>query len=323
MKRRDFIGLVGGASVAWPFGLRAQQPLETRRIAFVHSGIPAAKLTETGGTLWIRRFYEELRTLGRVEGTNLVVERFSAEGSPSRFGSLAAAIVSRKPDVIISNFNVLVKALMTATDTIPIVGIMGDPVAGGLVASLARPGANLTGVSIDAGPGIAAKRLQILKEAMPAATKIAFLLGSRAEEERSGVALMTKMLTEVNEAQLRGAFIGLSEQHVEAALISDSGSFLASRAMIVELAAKYRLPAIYAYRDFAEEGGLMSYGPELGDLAKRMANDVHQILNGAKPGDIPVYLPSKFELVINLKTAKALGLAIPPLLLARADEVIE
>ena len=320
MKRRHFIGLAGGATLAWPLGLRAQEP---RRIAFVHTGIPAAKLTETGGTLWIRRFYEESRVLGRIEGPNLVVERFSAEGSTSRFATLAATVVSRKPDVIICNNNALVKAIMSATATIPIVAIMGDPVAGGLVSSLAHPGGNLTGVSIDAGPGIAAKRVQILKEAMPAATKIAYLLGSPAEEERSGVALIAKMLAEVNEAQLRGAFTELAEQHVDAALVSDSGSFLASRAMIIALAAEYHLPAIYAYRDYVQQGGLMSYGPELGDLAKRMANDVHQILNGARPGDIPVYLPSKFELVINLKTAKALGLVIAPLLLAQADEVIE
>ena len=271
----------------------------------------------------MRRFYEELRRLGYEEGKNLVVERLSAEGSSSRFNAIAAEIVSRAPDVIVTNFNSLVKALTAATTTIPIVGITGDPLAGGLISNLARPGGNLTGVSIDAGVGIVAKRQQILKEVVPTAAKVAYLFGSRSEEQRLGSAQVGKFLAEVNEAQLRGAFAEMAEQKVDAAIVSESGSFLAWRALIIELAAKHRLPAIYPFRDYAEAGGLVAYAPDLGELAARMASDVHQILNGTKPGEIPYYQPTKFELVINLKTAKALGLAIPSTLLALAHEVIE
>ena len=166
MRRRYFMKLLSGAA-AWPIAAGAQQFQKPHRIAFVHSGIPADHLTETTGPFWVRRFYETLRGLGETEGGNLVVERYSAEGRADRFAALAAEVVGRKPDVIVSNLNDLVKAFAAATTTIPIVAIIADPIALGLVTSLARPGGNLTGVSIDTGTGIVAKRLQILKEAMP------------------------------------------------------------------------------------------------------------------------------------------------------------
>ena len=322
MRRRDFIGILSGAAVV-PVAAHAQQPQKSRRIAFVHSGIPADKLTETAGPFWVRRFYEELRTLGYAEGVNLTVERFSAEGRTDQFAAVAAAVVASNPDVIVSNFNALVKALMKATTAIPIVGLTGEPISDGLVSNLARPGGNLTGASISAGVAMGAKRLQYLKEAVPAAAKVGYLSGSRAEVERSGVTLWTKIIAEVNEAQLRSAFAEMADQHVDAAIVSETGSFLAQRALIVELAAQYRLPMIYPYRDFVEQGGLMAYAPDLGELAKRMASDVHQIFNGTKPGDIPFFLPTKFDLVLNLKTAKSLGLTIPATLLDFASEVIE
>jgi ABC transporter substrate binding protein len=178
IRRREFITLLGGAA-AWPIVARAQQRQKQHRIAFVHSGIPAGQLTETAGPFWVRRFYEVLRRLGDVEGGNLVVERYSGEGRSDRFAALAAAVVSRQPDVIIVNLNDLVKAFLAATSTIPIVAITADPIAGGLVTNLARPGGNLTGASINAGNEIHGKRLQILKEAMPSATKVAYLLSQR------------------------------------------------------------------------------------------------------------------------------------------------
>ena len=323
MKRREFVGQVGSAAVAWPLGVRAQGSRKTVRIAFVHSGVPVAEQNESSRTMWIRTFFAELRRLGLVEGTGLLVERFSAEGSTRRFATLAADIVGAKPDIIVANSNALVSVLLKATTSIPIVGIMGDPIADGLVANLARPGGNLTGVSIDAGPGIFAKRLQILREAVPTAAKVAYLAGTRAEAQRSSIAAKTRLLGEVNETELRRTFAELVQDRTDAVVMSDAGSFLASRALIIELAAKHRLPAIYTYRQFAEGGGLLAYGPELGELAKRMALDVQQILAGTKAGDIPIYQPTKFELVINLKTAKALGLAIPQSVLAQADELIE
>jgi putative ABC transport system substrate-binding protein len=336
MRRREFIAGIGGvaaSSFLWPRAAHVQQAAKQYRIAFVHSGIPADQLTETGGPFWVRRFYETLRGLGHTEGGNLVVERYSAEGRFERFASLAAAVVNRNPDVILVNQNDFVKAFMALTATIPIVSITGDPIAGGLVTNLARPGGNLTGVSINAGIEIGAKRLQILKEAMPQATRVAYLLSGgwsgdrglshREAGQRLGIALSENFLPEVNDAQLRRAFAEMAQQQFEAALVDEGGSFLAQRALIVELAGKYRLPIIYPYRDYVDLGGLMTYVPELGELAQRLANDVHQILSGAKPGDIPFYQPNKFQLIINLKAAKALGLDLPPALIARADEVIE
>jgi putative tryptophan/tyrosine transport system substrate-binding protein len=333
MTRRKFITLLGGAAAAWPLAARGQQPQKQRRIAFVHSGIPADQLTEAAGPFWVRRFYETLRGLGDVEGGNLVIERYSAGGRSDRFASLAAEVVSRNPDVIVSNHNNLVQALAAATATIPIVGITGDPIAGGLLTSLAHPGGNLTGVSINAGIEIGAKRLQLLKEAMPAAAKVSHLLSGawgdetglsfREAGQHLGIALIANLLPEVNDAQLRRTFAEMAQQQFDAAIVDESGSFLALRALIVELAEKHRLPIIYPYRDYVDLGGLMAYAPDLAELAQRLANNVHQILKGAKPGDIPYYQPSKFQLIINLKAAKALGLTMPQWILARADEVIE
>ncbi|WP_256477666.1 ABC transporter substrate binding protein [Bradyrhizobium sp. C-145] len=179
MQRREFIRLLSGATAAWPLPAWAQRAPRQHRIAFVHSGIPAGQLTETAGPFWVRRFHETLRGLGYAEGANIVVERYSAEGRSEHFASLAAAVVGRDPQVIVVNLNDLVEAFAAATTTIPIVAIMGDPIATGLVANLAHPGGNLTGVSIDAGYEIVAKRLQILKEAVPLAAKVAYLTSSR------------------------------------------------------------------------------------------------------------------------------------------------
>lgn len=330
MQRRQFIGLVGGAAI-WPLAARAQQ--KPRRIALVHSGIPADRLTEGGGPFWVRRFHETLRGLGDVEGNNLVIERFSAEGHSERFAPLVAEVVGRKPDVIVVNLNDLVKTFMAATTTIPIVAVVGDPIAGGLVTNLARPGGNLTGVSINAGVEIYAKRLQILKEAVPTVTRIAHLLSGNWDgggagvlgeaASRLGTAVTRAEMTVVSEAELARTFATLEEQKVDGFITDEGGSFLAMRAAISALAAKHRLPAIYPYRDYVEEGGLMALAPDLGELAARMASDVHQILNGTRAGDLPFYQPTKFLLIFNLKAARLIGLDIPAALLARADEVIE
>jgi putative ABC transport system substrate-binding protein len=333
MRRRELITLIGGAAAAWPLAARGQQPKKKNRIAFVHSGIPADRLTESAGPFWVRRFYETLRGLGDGEGDNLVVERYSAEGHSDRYAALAAEVVSRNPDVIVSNLNDLVKAFAVATATIPIVGITGDPIAGGLITNLSRPGGNLTGVSVNGGVEIDTKRLQLLKEAMPSATKVANLLSGKWDQgtrlslreagRNLGIEIITNLIPEVTDEQLRRTFAEMAQKQFDAALVDEGGSFLALRALIVELAAKHRLPIIYPYRDYVDLGGMIAYAPDIGELAQRMAIDVHQILNGARPGDIPYYQPSKFQLIINTKTAKALGLALSPTLLARADEVIE
>lgn len=333
MERRTFITLLG-ATVAWPFAVSAQQPRKQHRLAFVHSGIPADKLTAAAGPFWVRRFFDTLDRLGHSEGSNLVVERYSAEGHSERFAALTAEVVSRKPDVIVSNLNELIKTFLAATAAIPIVGITSDPVAGGLIASLARPGNNLTGVSVEAGTEIIAKRLQIMKEAIPSAAKVAYLLSNTRPDgvngesyheaaRRLGIVLTESFLSQVDEAQLRRSFAEMAEQRTDAMLLDGSGSFLAFRALLVELAAKSRIPVVYPYRDYVEQGGLMAFAPDLGELAERMASDVHQIFEGAKAAEIPFYLPSKFQLIVNLKTAKTIGLEMPATLVARADEVIE
>jgi putative ABC transport system substrate-binding protein len=334
--RRQFISALGGAAAAWPLAAaRAQQSQKVYRIAFVHSGIPADQLTETAGPFWVRRFYEVLRGLGDAEGGNLVIERYSAEGRYDRFAALAAAVVSRSPDVIVTNLNGLTKAFATATATIPIVAITGDPIAAGLVTSISHPGVNVTGVSVNGGIEITGKRLQILKEALPSAARVAYLMSQdegrdsgvelslREAGQHLGIALIGKFLPEVNDAQIHRTFAEMAQQQLDAAIVDEGGSFLAHRALIVEVAEKYRLPIVYPYRDYVDLGGLMAYAPDLGELAQRLANDVHQILNGAKPGDIPYYQPTKFQLVINLKVAKALDLTVPQSIIAGADEVIE
>ncbi|WJR78640.1 ABC transporter substrate-binding protein [Bradyrhizobium sp. NP1] len=329
MERRAVLRLVGGAAL-WPHLAHADP--RPHRIAFAHSGIAADSLTESGGPFWVRRFYETLRKLGDVEGGNLVVERFSAEGHSERFVPVVAEVVGRKPDVIVANLNDFVKTFMAATTSIPIVAITGDPIATGMVTSLARPGGNLTGVSINAGIEIYAKRLQLLREAVPSAAHIGHLLsgswdnGGAALGEaavRLGIPVTPFFMPVVNEAELGRTFADIAQQKIDGIVVDEGGSFLALRAMIVALAAKHRVPVIYPYRDYVDEGGLMAFAPDLGELAERMASDVHQIFNGTKAGDIPFYQPSKFQLLFNLKTAKAIGLDLSANLIARADEVIE
>jgi putative ABC transport system substrate-binding protein len=329
MRRRACLLWIGSALVApvLPSATSAQQ--RVHRLAFVHSGIPADKLTESAGPFWVRRVYQTLRELGDVEGQNLIVERFSADGRSERFASLAAEVVSRKPDVIILNFNNLAKMFMVATSTIPLVAIISDPIAAGLLTSLAHPGGNLTGVSINAGLEIYGKRLQIIKEALPKVTKVAALFsgalsGMSAYQEAArklGIELTSRELSEVNEVQLRRTFAEIAEQQFDAVIVDEGGSFLAHRGLMATLGEEYRLLVLYPYRDYVEEGGPIAYAPDFGELAQRIGNDVHQIFNGSKAGDIPFYQPNKFRLIVNARSARALDL--PPTLLARADEVIE
>jgi putative ABC transport system substrate-binding protein len=332
MKRREF--MAGAAMAATLLRANAQQPANPRRLALVHTGITADHLTEKDGPFWIRHFHATLRALGEIEGQNLIIERYSAEGHSDRFASIVTEVVSRRPDVVVSNFNDLVKMFMDATTAIPIVGITGDPVAAGLVKNLARPSGNLTGVSINAGIDIYGKRLQILKEMLPQAAKVSYLLSGawsdtlpvssyREAGSGFGIDVVPKLLPDVSEEQLGRTFAELAHEQMHAVLVDEGGSFLAQRALVVKLADQFRLPVIYPYRDYVDLGGLAAYAPDLTELADRLANDVHQILNGTRAGDIPFLLPSKFLLVINMKTVRALDLVLPPPMLARADELIE
>jgi putative tryptophan/tyrosine transport system substrate-binding protein len=333
MKRREFLTLLGGAT-AWPLAVRAQQSAKQQRIAIFHPAIPTTQLTETGGGSAWRAFFGELRRLGYVEGENLIIERYSAEGHHERYANLVREIVTRNPDVIVTGTNPVVTAFKAATSTMPIVAFMLDPLHAGLVTSLSRPDANLTGITLDAGIEIWGKRLAILKEAIPSTAKAAFL-GMREGWEgasgqvlrdaggRLGISLTFMLPQEGTPAEIERAFAAMEQQRPDAMLVSGEGDLYANRVLIAKLAEKTRLPTICPYRDYVEAGALMAYAVDLAELLRRMANNVHQILKGAKPGDIPIYQPTKFELLINLKTAKALGLTLPSILLASAAEVIE
>jgi len=332
MRRREFLaGLVLAAATrpAW-----AQPRATPPRIAIFHPAIPVTLLTETGGGSAWRAFFAELRRLGYVEGQNLIIERYSAEGHHERYADLAREIVTRNPDLIVTGTNPVVIAFRAATSAIPVVAFMVDPLKAGLVASLARPGGNLTGITLDAGVEIWAKRLELLKEAVPSTTKATFLamregwdgsFGQVLQDAggRLGISLTSMLPQTGTPAEIERVFAAIAEQRPDAVLVSGEGDLYANRRLIAELAEKHRLPMMCPYRDYVDAGGLMAYTVDLAELLRRMAGDVHQILNGAKPGDIPIYQPTKFELLINLKTAKTLGLALPSALLSRADEMID
>jgi putative tryptophan/tyrosine transport system substrate-binding protein len=332
MRRREFTAGVLLAAVPW--SVRAQQRATQRRIAIFHPAIPTTLLTETGGGSAWRAFFSELRRLGYVEGENLIIERYSADGHHERYGNLAREIVSSKPDLIVTGTNPVVIAFKAATSTLPIVAFMLDPLKAGLVTNLAKPGGNLTGITLDAGIEIWGKRLEILKEAVPSTAKAAFL-GMRDGWEgsfgqflrdagaRLGISLISMLPREGTSSEIERVFAEMGQHRPDAVLVSGEGDLYAHRQLIAELTQKNRLPAMCPYRDYVDAGGLMAYTVDLAELLRRMADDVHKILYGAKPGDIPIYQATKFQLLINLKTAKALSLSLPPALLARADEMIE
>ena len=329
MRRRDFaIGLLLAPATqsAW-----AQHPTKQQRIAIIVT-LPVAQIDDPTIPVY-RVFFEELHRLGDVEGPNLTIERYSSGVRPASYPDLAREVVARNPDVIVAFGDPMTQALRTATGTIPIVYIGSDPIQEGFAASLARPGGNITGVTSDTGKEILGKRLQMLKEAVPSASKVAFLemrTDSAANEQqlqeagrRLEISVIDKPLQESTPSEYQRVFSEIAQERPDAIIVSTDGALIPYRQLIVELAEKSRLPAMYGSRYYPEVGGLMAYASDLGELGRRMADDVHEILKGAKPGDIPIYQPTKFDLVINLKAARGLGLTIPPSLLAVADEVME
>ena len=282
-------------------------------------------------------FLQGLRDLGYIEGKNLVVEYRDAQGHPERFPALAAELAALNVDVIMAGGGTLgAMAAKRATTTIPIVfGAVGDPVQEGLVASLARPGGNITGSSV-LSPELVGKSLEILKQAVPQATRLALLLKPDSMPERAlkdrvkmfkGAAQSLGVHLHVVEARspddFDRAFADMARARVSGVTVQATPVFDAHRERLVQLAAHHRLPAVYSYRRYVDAGGLMSYGPNLPDLFRRAAVYVDKILKGARPSDLPIEQPTRFDLVINLKTAKALRLTIPATLLQRADQVIE
>jgi putative ABC transport system substrate-binding protein len=332
VRRRDFTaGLLLAGTARW---VRAEERARQHRIAIVIASGTVARIDDPKSRAW-QAFWEELRRLGDVEGQNLVVERYSGEGRPEGYADLAREVVSGHPDVIVPISPPIMQAVSAVTATIPIVG-SGAYTGLGLVPSLARPGGNITGITVDVGyqTGINGKRLQILKEAVPSASKIAVLTMRTAWEDADGERFreagrqletpLTGMLLEASTpSEYQRVFAEIVQQRPDAIIVSGISELFPYRHLIVELAEQNLLPGIYPYRDYAEAGGLIAYGSDLAELWRRIADDLHQVLNGVKPSDIPIYQPTKFELLINLKAAKVLGLTIPPSLLAWADEVIE
>jgi putative tryptophan/tyrosine transport system substrate-binding protein len=328
MKRRDFITLLGGAAVAWPLAARAQQAGKRYTIALFTAGIWPPQ----NAAFWIA-FLDALRELGWVEGKNVTFESRHADNRLERLPALAAEVVRINVDVIVGIGTLAPLAAKRATSTIPIVmGAAGDPLGSGLVASLARPGGNVTGMSLMA-PDLGGKRLELLKELLPRLARVAVLWNAanpysaivfkETQAAAPTLGIDVQSLEVRNPEDLDGAFEAARQQHPDA-LVSVEDPFTGSyRKRIANFAIADRLPSLYGLREDVEAGGLMSYGANLADLYRRAAGYVDKIFKGAKPAELPVQQPTKFELVINLKTAKALGLTIPPTLLARADEVIE
>jgi putative ABC transport system substrate-binding protein len=329
MKRREFIAAIGGAAAVWPFAVRAQQPAMPV-IGYLGIGSPDTEVS-------LAAFRQGLSEAGYAEGQSVTIHYRWAEGNPERFPALAAELVMLKVHVILTAGGTLAAiAAKRATATIPIVfTAVGDPVEEGVVANLARPGGNITGFSVTL-PDLIGKFLELIKEAVPGASRVALLLKPDAmpdrvrqvrlkEADASARALGVKL--QVFEARGRedfgGVFSDMSKARADALVVWPTPLFQLERRRLSDLAAEHRLPAIFNYRNYVEAGGLMSYGPNLPDLNRRAAISVGKILKGTKPSDLPVEQPTKFELVINLKTAKALGIVVPASLLARADEVIE
>jgi putative ABC transport system substrate-binding protein len=330
MRRRDFtIGLLL-AAVTRTGG--AQEPAKQHRIAIIIASGPVTRLDDPRSHAW-QAFWEELRRFGDIEGQNLTVERYSAEGRPEGYAELAREVVSRNPDVIVPISPPILQAVSGATSTIPIVA-SGAYTSLGFVPSLARPGGNITGVTVS-DYEIYGKRLQILKEALPSASKVALLdmpTGADGHRRREalreasrllGISLTDMLLQESTPSEYQRVFAEIAQDRPDAMIVSGISELFPYHQLIVELVERSRLPAMYPFRDYVEAGGLMAYGTDLAELWRRLANDVHQVINGAKPGDIPIYQPTKFEFLVNLKAAKAIGLTIPPALLASADDVIE
>ncbi|MGC2413721.1 MAG: ABC transporter substrate-binding protein [Stellaceae bacterium] len=325
MRRRDLVASLAATAATWPSAARAQQKAMPV-LGYLGTSSPDAAAPS------VAALRQGLSETGFLEGRNLAIEYRWAEGRYDRFPALAADLVDRRVDVIAAGGVAGIQAAKNATSTIPIVFSAGDPIGDGLVTSLARPGGNLTGVSLLVAE-LMPKRLELLSELVPQARVIALLINqnaSNAEKIIGGVEAAARskgvqlaVLRASNERAIDAAFATLVQLHAEALTVGGDPFFDSRREQIVALASRYGVPAIYAWRFFAASGGLISYGPSLTAAVRQVGIYAGRILQGAKPADLPVQQPTTFELVVNLKTAKALGLAVPQSLLARADEVIE
>ncbi|MDA9430603.1 ABC transporter substrate-binding protein [Bradyrhizobium sp. CCBAU 51627] len=313
--------------------LRAAEADKRYRVAVVATNSPVSEISETSTIPAFPAFLTGLRRLGYVEGKNLTVLRFSAAGNPDRYETVISQAVAEAPDLILSPGLRFALGFKTATKTIPIIAVVSDPLTSGVVSNVARPGGNITGISLDAGLEIWGKRIAFLREIAPTASRVAVVAtealwqGSVGEAIREG--LRQNSMTHVG-SLLRGPFepseyeavFGTFEQ-AQAILVDSSPENFVQRKLIVDLIAKRRSPAIYGFRDFVDVGGLMSYGVDFAELYRHAADYANLILNGTPAGDIPIFQGTKFHLVVNLRTAKASGVTLPATILAQADDVVE
>jgi putative tryptophan/tyrosine transport system substrate-binding protein len=327
MRRREFITVLGGTAVAWPLMAHAQQPV--KKIGFLSVSSPGLHAP------FVTAFNEGLKETGYIEGQNLAIEYSWAEGKFDRLPALAADLIRDKVDVIAAmSGDLSIRAAIKASSTIPVVFITGsDPVQTGLVASLARPGGNATGFSMITTE-LMAKRFELLFELVPQIRTIALLINPKYHRATEGTTPLVKqaasakgvrlhILNAADEDEFEPAFASLAHLKADALIVGTDPFFTSRRERIVALASRYSIPAIYEWQEFVTAGGLISYGASLTSLYRAAGVYVGKVLKGAKPADLPIQQPTNFELVINLKAAKALGLTVPPTLLTAADKVIE
>lgn len=325
MDRRQFLSALAVAGSAG--GALAQPSGKLRRIALIHPSNPAAELFPV--------LVEQLRTLGYVDGRNVLIERYSGEGRTGGFADLVRNVVLSKPNLIFAQSARLLLALKAATSSIPIVGVTSDPVAFGIVTSLARPDGNITGVVGDGGPEFWAKHVDIVRTAIPGISRVAYLspraiwegvtgATSREAAMRLGLVLLGEPLDNpIDETAYRRAFASMKEKGAEAILVGDSPENFTNQNLIIAFAEHAKLPAVYPDASFVRHGGLLSHGIDYDELFRYASRQIDQVLRGAAPSDLPFYRTTKIVMAINLKSAKAAGLTVPPLILATADEVIE
>ena len=326
MKRREFITLVGGAA-AWPLAARAQQAGPLRRVGFLFSAGPPDHFGP------VRGFTEGMRQLGYLEGKDFAIEWRSAEGHYERLPDLAAELVRTNVDVIVTGSSPAVRPAQRATTTIPIVmGYSTDPVGNGLVASFAHPGGNTTGLAAS-GDDSSPKQLELLATIVPRLSRVAFLMNpesptsvtlmksAQSASEKAGLLLVP--VEARNQQEIDNGFAAMAKQNVAAVMVGTDAMFFVQRQQIAQLALRNRLASMFQLREFVMVGGLMSYGESLEEFYRRAASFVDKIFKGAKPGDLPIEQPTRFNLVINRKTADAIGLTIPPQLYVFADDVVE
>ncbi|MGQ0582980.1 MAG: ABC transporter substrate-binding protein [Reyranella sp.] len=327
MRRRDFATVLGGAAAAWPIAVRAQQPRKLPRLCFLTFDPGSLQSTRFGA------FFDGLRDLGYLQGQSILIDYLTADGQAERYSALAAECVRLGADVIATSTTPATLVAKSATQSIPIVMIgLGDPVGTGLVDSLARPGGNVTGLS-QMFPALAVKRLELLRELVPQISRVLVLTHlsdpvaassvKALEEAARSLGIKLQIQDVRTPGDLPAAFDAGVKERTEGVINTGESIFAVNRARLAELAARHKLPGVYHLRVIAEAGGLMSYQPVSALQHRRAATYVDKVLRGAKPADLPIEQPTQFELIVNLKSAKALGLAVPPTLLARADEIIE